>query len=321
MIHLVNGDSLGEKLRDCDEIEGEVFVWREMYDWGPLSQEWSTSEQLERRASFFEERIGLPQEQMLMMGRYQEQRLNMLPYSSHVVLWFEPDRCGQMLFLYLVSRLHRLGITQLEMVRGPYKNKVMDWGEATCEELQHWFRHRAPIDNKQQKQAVSALWAFQSANPQALIRWMEENPPLLPDVHTAFRTHLDYYPSVENGLNKVEELTLQLIHEGVTCFSDLFSQVSTLRLQDGLTDIHFAALLNELGESSKDLIQIDGAITGDEKSYLTLTTLGHEVLKGKEDRIHTVGIDWWLGGVHLTDGSWRRSPEDKIIRIVPGRIH
>ena len=45
----MNGDAVGDKIQ---EIEGQVIVWREMYDFGPLNLSWSKEEQIKRRDSF-----------------------------------------------------------------------------------------------------------------------------------------------------------------------------------------------------------------------------------------------------------------------------
>ncbi|MFC0470629.1 hypothetical protein ACFFHM_09000 [Halalkalibacter kiskunsagensis] len=52
MIHIVNGDVVGNKLRGQFE---PIIVWREMYDFCPLSLTWSSEELNKKRASFTHE--------------------------------------------------------------------------------------------------------------------------------------------------------------------------------------------------------------------------------------------------------------------------
>ncbi len=58
MIHIVNGDEFGERLRESPLLNGEVFVWRELYDLGPFSSGWNEKEMAARRAVFLEEILG-----------------------------------------------------------------------------------------------------------------------------------------------------------------------------------------------------------------------------------------------------------------------
>ena len=57
MNHIVNGDVVGEKIKSLD---GNIIVWREMYDFGPLNVYWSLEELFKRRAEFFEEKLSIP---------------------------------------------------------------------------------------------------------------------------------------------------------------------------------------------------------------------------------------------------------------------
>ncbi|MDN4075150.1 hypothetical protein [Fictibacillus terranigra] len=57
-VHIVNGDITGNKLKPLD---GEVIVWREMYDLGPVSADMD-EKKVKNRAEFFERKLGVPAE-------------------------------------------------------------------------------------------------------------------------------------------------------------------------------------------------------------------------------------------------------------------
>lgn len=311
MIHIVNGDEFGERLRECRPLEGEVFVWREMLDLGPFSPDWDEEETLLRRAAFFEEKIGLPAERMEMVSRYQEQRLDRIPSSSQVVLWYEPDRYGQLTLLYLLTRMSGRGLEHLDWVEIPERKPPSTYTDA---DLVRLFENRLPLTERHLKQATSAWGAYISPDPRRVEQWLKTNPCFLPDVLTAFRCHLEYFPSAGNGVNGVEELALRKIGEFSPGFHDLFREVSSLRREDGLSDVHFALTLNELGGGCNPLIRLEGATAVDPEERFVLTPLGEKVLAGEEDRIRVCGIDRWLGGVHLQGPhSWRRNGEDVLV--------
>ena len=53
----------------------------------------------------------------------------------------------------------------------------------------------------------------------------------------------------------------------------------------------------------KPLIRADGALPmhdlNDGNPNLSITSFGESVLAGKANRLDLIGIDWWVGGVHL----------------------
>ena len=57
MLHIVNGDVVGRKIKD---IAGDIIVWREMYDFGPLMLHVSKEELIKKRAAFFEGKLNIP---------------------------------------------------------------------------------------------------------------------------------------------------------------------------------------------------------------------------------------------------------------------
>lgn len=306
MIHIVNGDEFGERLRECPGLNGEVFVWRELYDLGPFSPDWDEQEMAARRALFLEETLGIPVDRMEMVLRYQEQRLNRLPLDARVVFWCAPHRHDQMMLTYLLSRLSDRGLQRAEWVELP---GVQPPSGLTDPDLVQRFENRRPLGQRHLEQAVSAWRSYISPDPRDIEDWLKTTPSSLPDLRTVFRRHLEYFPSTSNGLNVVEELILQKIREQPLEFRELFREISLLRQEDGLSEVHLAVILNELGGISPPLIRFEG------ESVMILTPLGEQVLTGEQNRLRVCGIDRWLGGVHLREDScWCRTAGGMLVR-------
>ncbi len=125
----------------------------------------------------------------------------------------------------------------------------------------------------------------------------------LPFVHAAFRYHLSCFPEVHTGLSSTEALALSLLSQESQSFRTLLGAVQTQQPVAGLSDLHLAALLHALCHGDTPLLDLDGPLPRYDRPAanptLTLTPAGREVLSGHRDRLTTVGIDWWLGGVHL----------------------
>jgi hypothetical protein len=110
-------------------------------------------------------------------------------------------------------------------------------------------------------------------------------------------------PSTFTGINEIESLILQNIEKGPCSFRELFKNISPNLINDGLSDLHISAIIKELMNSENALIKADGALPMYDLTYenpnLAITSFGESVLTGKANRLDLIGIDWWVGGVHL----------------------
>jgi hypothetical protein len=71
-------------------------------------------------------------------------------------------------------------------------------------------------------------------------------------------------------------------------------------------------LLSAVAKGQSALVRVDGDLQGwPWSSTVEISDAGRAVLEGRMDRIKTVGIDRWLGGVHLRGHSvpWRWDTE------------
>ncbi|KHE68856.1 DUF1835 domain-containing protein [Halobacillus sp. BBL2006] len=304
MVHIVNGDAVAEKLK----VDGDVIVWREMYDMGPLHYSWSSDEMISRRAAFFEEKLEIPSPIFIQNCHEQEKRLKDISENEEVVLWIEHDRYDQAMLLYLLQKLgnKHVSLFMVTLDRYPGVERFHGLGQLEAGQLSELLLHKKQITQEQLQEAQSGWRAYTSSDNDAIKKWLEEENHHLPFLKRAMEVHLDYFPSLENGLNSVEQLIFQLIEEGVESFGALLKTVTERRLNDGLSDWHMAALMRELTKGQFPLLSIDGVLPNyenkKENPCLSLTAEGKEVLVKTKSRLELVGIDWWVGGVHLYKG-------------------
>ncbi|MDN4526844.1 DUF1835 domain-containing protein [Fictibacillus fluitans] len=304
-VHIVNGDTVGNKLTD---LEGDIIIWREMYDLGPVDPDMN-DRLLKKRAGFFEKKLGLPAELFLNTCRLQEQELRSIPADADITLWFEHDRYDQTMLLYLLKTLKELGLTSLYMVTAdayPGIEPFFGLGQLTASQLAALHKDRVIISETQLHEAELGWNAYASDDPRDLRHWLLHGECSLPYTKRALRRHLSYFPSESNGLNEVEEHIFQLMHEGISSFTELYQQVRAQRPDDGLSDLHFAAILDHL----KPLLKLtEGELprydAEPEEAVLELTYDGIEVLMEREDRFDYAAGEWWLGGAAVQYGEWR----------------
>ena len=140
----------------------------------------------------------------------------------------------------------------------------------------------------------------------------------MPFLHQALLLHLARFPSVRNGLGRIENRALEFIAQGPIDFKTLFPIFAQSEPVYGLGDSQFWSELNRLSDSRNPLINVSGvddksiAFDSDQfhQAHLELTETGTAVLAGEQDFVELNGIDRWLGGVHLTDTSiWKWNEE------------
>lgn len=308
-VHIVNGDHTGNKLKN---IDGKIIVWREMYDMGPLTPEMNR-QGMKQRASFFEKKLGVPGDLFLETCRQQEQSLASLPKNSEITLWFEHDRYDQTMLLYLLKTIGNIGFTNLFLVTAnahPGVEPFFGLGQLSESQLELLLARRIPIATEWLSQASEGWGAYASSNPGDLENWLHHGACDIPYTKEALQHHFHYYPSEKNGLSEVEEATFKFLYDGMASFHELFQNVKKQRSQDGISDLYFAALLNELYHVPYPLIKVTGGSLPryniePEDAYIELTRNGIEVLMEREDRVELAPPDWWLGGVHINSGKWR----------------
>ncbi|UQZ32485.1 RNA polymerase subunit sigma [Paenibacillus sp. PK3_47] len=316
MLHIVNGDVVGDKLRQ-GVVQGDVLVWREIYPAGPVFVNLSSERERGIRAGALEQTLGIPAKEYTAGCEQQEEKLQGFGRYDEVVLWFEHDLFDQSMLAYLLHWFNsqKPGSTRLSLLcigEFPGIELFHGLGQLTAEQLQTLSGTWRSI-GKKELELGSILWqAYAASSPLQLAECLEEHrtelaASALPFAYDAFRAHLSRLPSVYNGLGIVEQTTMEALRQGVNTPIELFRVVTDRLHVLGMGDLEYFTYLYALVQGSQPLVTIDGAaeLTDFRKTTdflhrrMSLTTLGEQVLAGAADRITEQGIDQWFGGLHL----------------------
>jgi hypothetical protein len=320
MLHILNGDAMVRRF-EAAGIPGERLVWREALIAGPASfmhpKGW-----IDRRAEHLSRSYGVDPAGCRRDLEAQELRLlEASEREDEIVLWFEADLFCQVHLMYILFRLDGGG-------RLPNRPRVsMVSAAAVTDDVYTGFGRLSPEDLRAMFEARDTLWlapmrlgsmmwlAYASQFPVRVEKLLTEDIGGLPYLRPALRAHLERFPSVRNGLGRIQNRVLDLVASGTTRFPDLFNAFAACEPVYGLGDFQ---LWNEILElllapypflTSPGLADPTNAIRrGDfAGAELRITSLGAAVLNGKEDAIGINGVDCWLGGVHLRGGFplWR----------------
>jgi hypothetical protein len=323
MLHIHNGDSSAETAKQSS-LPGRHLAWRESLITGPAPSGLSADEWRIVRARHLSETYGVDFKECIRDLLSQEQTLASFSEHDEVVLWFEHDLFCQVHLLYLLNWFSQrdLGNTKLSLIcirEFPGKENFRGLGELNGEQLASLFPERQQVTSSQLSLAASAWQAYCSPKPTDIETVLQADTSPLPFLRAALEAHLKRFPSMRNGLGRVENRALELIHSGVKRFSELFRSFGDAEPVYGMGDAQFWPALSRMSKTVQPLLKISNAQNGEaasaadtmRKAEFEITGSGEAVLKGHADFVALNGIGLWLGGVYLSSDKniWRWDDE------------
>jgi hypothetical protein len=251
----------------------------------------------------------------------QDEALSKFRDHEEVALWFEHDLFCQINLIYLGAWLREQPPSRAKLSLICI-NEFM--GPMGPEHLASFFNRRHEITAAEFELAASAWQAYCSPDPEDVERLLNEDTSALPYLRDALFRHLERFPSVRNGLGRVENRALQLIADGRDTFKSLFPAFWNAESEYGIGDTSLWNYIKRIGNAGEPLIVISGlddslGLSGGDhflNAAFELTDAGREALDGRRDFIDVNSIDLWLGGAHLTsDDFWRWDEQNqKLVR-------
>jgi hypothetical protein len=320
VLFITNGDYAADRI-GASGLSGETLLWKDVLHEGPVPTGLPPEELAEVRARFLAERgwanlAGARQD-------FARREATLASYGDHeeVVLFFEHDLYDQLQLIQALDWFsgRDLGGTRLSIV---HTDEYL--GTLVPERLLALFYERREATEEQFALGSTAWEAFCSPDPTAVLSVIEAGVLALPFLASALRRHLEQFPSTANGLSRSEEQALEAIASGSSTPGEAFAAYQEREEPLFLSDAVFVSYLKDLGDAREPLVFFEavGAATSISRNdpvqenlwnqEVLLTEKGRAVLRGDEDRVRLIGIDRWLGGVHLSAQSpwrWDRSTQ------------
>jgi hypothetical protein len=319
VLFITNGDSAAGRIA-ASGLAGEILPWRDVLHEGPVPAGLPPEELAHVRAQFLAERgwANLAEARQDFARR----DATLASYRDHeeIVLFFEHDLYDQLQLIQVLDWFsgRGLGGTRLSIV---HTDEYL--GTLGPQRLLTLFHDRREATEEQLVLGSTAWEAFRSPDPTAVLGVTDAGARDLPFLVSALLRHLEQFPSTVNGLSRSEEQALEAIAGGSNTPVEAFAAYQEREEPAFLSDAVFSSYLKDLSEAREPLVLFTGGGTeigvsddpGREDLWnqeILLTEKGREVLRGDEDRVRLIGIDRWLGGVHLGDETlwrWDRSTQ------------
>jgi hypothetical protein len=325
LFHIHNGESTAGTLREFG-FPGEHFAFQEVLMAGPTPSGMSPDEWLATRARYLSDAYDLNLEDCRDNLLKQEAALQRFSEHDEAILWFEHDLFCQINLIYLLDWFAKqsLGKTKLSLIcigEFPGVEDFRGLGQLSGEQLTSLFDGRHRVTEQDFGLATQAWAAYCSADPRVILQLLEGDTSAMPLLRNALLLHLARFPSVVNGLGRVENKALELISTGAIEFKSLFPRFAREEPVYGLGDSQFWNELKRLANAREPTVEIRGLrdagsvlkSSNYHEASFELTDIGRSVLSGEINFIETNGIDLWLGGVHLLDSGvvWRWDDHNK----------
>lgn len=321
VLHILNGDSVLPTIR-ASGLDGEFAVWGDVLWEGPLLPAASPDEQRRARARYFAD-PGEDPAPLLAMVEAWDRALEGAGRHDEVVLWLEHDLHDQFQLIHHLDFFSRRPHPRLSLIcisEFPGVVPFHGLGQLNSAQLATLLPTRHPVTAPELELGRRAWEALVAPSPLGLERLASGDTLALPYLASAIRRFLEEYPEVGTGLSRTERVALTALDREAMTLIDLFRAVQRQEQSPFMGDSTFWRIVRGLGRGAAPLLSITPAsasgaeLPGD---TVALTQAGREVLAGRRDRIALLGIDRWLGGVHLEGRSvpWRWDPQ--LARLRP----
>jgi hypothetical protein len=223
------------------------------------------------------------------------------------VLWFEADLYDQLQLIQILAMLHerRVAPERVTLICiGEFRGIAHfgGLGELAAAQLGRLPELAATTLTAAALEYATRAWAaFRAPGPSGLAAI--EPMPELRFVAEAFDRLSREYPSTRDGLALSERRVLAAVAAGAGTAGAAFVRAAAREARPFLGDTWCFDRIDRLARAPHPLLAAATPI--DASTPLELTDTGRRVLEGRADHVALNGIDRWLGGVHLQDGSRR----------------
>jgi hypothetical protein len=181
-------------------------------------------------------------------------------------------------------------------------------GQLDGSQLATEFEKRQPVTHGMYGLAVEAWQALLSPEPERLFRLAARPTGALPYLGEAVLRLLEEYPSLLNGLSRLEQQVMEAAVSGITHPGRLFQETQHMELRPFAGDTTLFGIVERLARAGRPLLTVEGPgplplwePEALERWRIQPTELGYQIFSRQAHHAEVNGIDRWIGGVHLSD--------------------
>jgi hypothetical protein len=302
VLHVTNGDSAAETLR-ASGIDNVVLAWRDVLHTGPVPA--VPSGELRRIRARHLARLAGTTERTVLADLIQRDG-TVRRHGGAYQLWFEADLYDQLQLIQILTMLRdgRVDPERISLVcigEYPGIGHFGGLGQLTADQLAGLRDSSRQLSPRAIELASLAWAAFRAPSPHLYRDIARTVSGELRFVGEAFDRLGREFPSTRDGLTLTERRLLAALIDTDLTAGETFVAATAREIRPFLSDTSCYQLLNELASGRDPLVRLDRGEnpTQSHAWRVALTSHGRQVLNGETDRLTLIGIDRWIGGVHL----------------------
>ncbi len=294
-LHITNGDSLTNRLKELNLVSGEFFTWREMLCEGP------TEVKLEEDSSIQKRKLFLKKYYRIDPSDYEEKfvsqlaKLDRLNEYDEIILWFEYDLFCHINMIAAISLLLRKQVNDIPIYlvcSGRVENtkKLMGLCELSDNQLKKHFNNKVTLSIDDLELASHVWTLYCESNPKKIAGQIKKNSAF-EYLSICLRAHLQRFPKMLTGLNVLEHNILEMIDN---------YEIKNVRQLMGYT-LEYQGYYGYGDMQMKRVIARLFQFLDQTKDRLQLSERGKLALQQKKNFYNTQILDWYYGGVKKYD--------------------
>jgi hypothetical protein len=213
ILHITNGDSTTKYLQKLN-LSGEFITWREMLCEGKTVTDVGSESFWKTRFDFLKDSYKISKKIFVEYTLKEYRNLCNKKNSEEIILWFEYDLFCQINMIAVISWLKRYRKEYpISLVcSGNIKDskKKLGLSELSKSQIDQHYKNRIHLTQDDIEYA-DYIWQLYCSDSPLRLEAVYKFNPMSPFKYlaTALEAHLTRFPSIENGLNSVENFILK----------------------------------------------------------------------------------------------------------------
>lgn len=290
ILHITNGDSTTKYLRKL-KFSGEFVTWREMLCEGKTITNVGSEQFWKTRFDFLKSSYKVSKKKFIDYTLKEYRNLCQKKNQDEIVLWFEYDLFCQINMIAMISWLkkHRKGHQISLVCSGKVKGskKMFGLSELSQNQIEEHYKNRIELTTDDIEYA-DYIWQLYCSDSPLRLETVHKFNPMSPFQYltAALEAHLQRFPSIENGLNAVENFVLETTHNHqLSSEKQLIGKLLSNQKVYGFGDVQYLEKIQRL----KSLFATFNPVT--------LNKMGKKVLERQQNFYRQIRNDIsYLGG-------------------------
>mgnify|MGYP000309561365 CR=1 FL=1 len=253
ILHITNGDSTTNYLKSL-HFSGDFITWREMLCEGKTTSDVGSETFWKNRFHFFKTSYNVSKKKFIDYTLKEYRSLCKKKESKEIVLWFEYDLFCQINMLAVISWLktYRKGYHISLVCSGKIdgEKKLKGLGELSENQIHHHYKNRIDLTQDDIEYA-DYIWQLYCSDSPLRLETVHQFNPMSPFKYLAdaLKSHLLRFPSIENGLNVIDNSILKTVKENeFTSKEQLVGNLLQNQQDYGFGDIQYYHKLDKMNK-------------------------------------------------------------------------